>query len=160
MDEDLQWLFANSLTFHKQLEIPPDAIYNGSGYINAIVYQECSERMKKNNPMHNPETVEKMRKTKIAKFASGELKPCVWDENQRQEISKRMRGDNNPLRKRPELTGSAKPIRVFYDDGRIEIYPYGKYLCKIIGCSYASVKLWIKTGKGSKQHNIIRVEII
>jgi len=111
------------------LEIPDDAVHN-SGYISETVYKECSERMKQNNPMHNPETVEKMRQTKLAKFASGELKPNIMGEQARKEASERMK-KNNPAHTHPEKHNNLKVNsyvkgRKWYNNEKENLYIFGE----------------------------------
>lgn len=134
-------------------EIPDDAVLEWGGYINDYVYAERSVEMKKNNPMHNPEIVEKMRQTKIRKFASGELKPTIMGEQARKEASERMK-KNNPLRKNPELTNTAKPVDVYYEDGSIESYDYAKAIPNI---PYITVKWMMRNNKGSKKHGVLKI---
>ena len=136
------------------IEIPDDAVLEWGGYINDYVYAERSVEMKKNNPMHNPEIVEKMRQTKLKKFASGELKPPVFSDEVRQRMSEQKMGDKNPLRKNPELTNTAKPVDVYYEDGSIEPYDYAKAIPNI---PYVTVKWMIRNNKGSKKHGVYKI---
>ena len=91
------------------------------------VLEKMSEEMKKNNPMHNPEAVEKMKQTKLAKFASGELKPNVMGEQARKETSERMK-KNNPIHRFPERHNfkgnSYVKGRKWYNNGQENIYTY------------------------------------
>lgn len=133
--------------------IPDDAVLEWGGYINEHVYAEKSVEMKKNNPMHKPESVEKMRQTKLRKFASGELKPNVMGEDARREASERMK-KNNPLSKNPELTNTAKPVDVYYENGNIESFAYAKLIPNI---PYMTVKWMMRNNKGSKKHKVIKI---
>ena len=58
--------------------------------------------MKTNNPMFNEETRKKMSETRREKFRNGILMPTVFSDSVRKEISKRMTGNGNPMRKFPE----------------------------------------------------------
>jgi len=105
--------------------IPDDATLEWGGYINEHVYAEKSVEMKKNNPMHDPEIVEKMRQTKLKKFASGELKPNVMGEDARREASERMK-KKNPVHTHPEKhnfkNNSYVKGRKWYNNGIQNLY--------------------------------------
>ena len=58
--------------------------------------------MKLNNPMFDEQTRLKVSQTKKERFASGDLVPRSFSEQERANISDRMKGDGNPVRKYPE----------------------------------------------------------
>ena len=89
------------------------------------VLDKMSERMKKNNPMHSPETAAKVTATRLRMFASGELKPNVMGEQARKETSERMK-KNNPTHRFPErhnfLGNSYVKGRKWYNNGQENLY--------------------------------------
>ena len=88
------------------------------------------------------------------------LKPTTFTEEIRYNISKRMMGDNNPLRKDPSKNRTAQPIRIHFVDGTIKDYQYAKQYCNENGVPYATMKVWLKTGGYSKKYGIKRIERI
>tara|TARA_B110000285_G_scaffold183679_1_gene207938 strand:+ start:120 stop:542 length:423 start_codon:yes stop_codon:yes gene_type:complete len=110
------------------LEIPDDAVHS-SGYISEEVYRECSERMKQNNPMHNPDVAKKVSETKKRMYESGELKPNVMGEQARKEASERMK-KRNPTHTHPEKHNfkgnSYVKGRKWYNNGTENIYILGE----------------------------------
>ena len=70
------------------------------GYINALHYEWRAIEMKKNNPMHNPETTKKVSETLQAQYDNGRE---VWNKGiPNPEQAERMKGDNNPMNRFPE----------------------------------------------------------
>ena len=122
--------------------------------------QSYSKVMKSNNPMFDAETKQKMSNTRKRMFADGSLKPTTFTEEIRYNISKRMMGDNNPLRKDPSKNRTAQPIRIHFVDGTIKDYQYAKQYCNENGVPYATMKVWLKTGGYSKKYGIKRIERI
>jgi hypothetical protein len=78
-------------------------------------------------------------------------------ENSR-NISKKRMTERNPMTLHPEKNRTAQPIRIYFEDGRIEEYRYAKEYCLKSGVSYATMKYWLKNDIKSKKHGIIRVE--
>jgi hypothetical protein len=58
--------------------------------------------MKLNNPMFDEQTRLKVSQTKKERFQSGDIIPRSLSEQEKIDISERMKGDNNPTRKYPE----------------------------------------------------------
>ena len=123
--DDIDKIFPGLRDMKFDGSIPDDAVLQWGGYINEYVYAERSVEMKKNNPMHDPEIVEKMRQTKRRKFASGELKPSVMGEDARRETSERMK-KNNPVHTHPEKhnfkNNSYVRGRKWYNNGIENLY--------------------------------------
>ena len=71
-----------------------------------------------------------------------------------------MLGDNNPLRKNPGKNRTAQPIRIYFNDGKIEEYEYAKQYCLKSNMPYGTMKHILKNDCGSKKHNIIKIERI
>lgn len=58
---------------------------------------EHSNYMKENNPMHQKESIDKMRETRRNRIASGRIKPRKVSYKEKREISERMK-KNNPMK--------------------------------------------------------------
>lgn len=122
--------------------------------------QSYSKAMKQNNPMFNEVTRRKLSSTRKEMFRNGTLTPTVFSDEVKRQISQRMMGDNNPIRKDPSRNRTAQPIRVHFLDGKIEEYSYAKEYCLKSGLSYATMKHMLKNNVGCKKHNILRIERI
>ena len=68
----------------------------------SIMRLSTSKAMKLWNPMFNDEYKRKAIKTRTERYNSGELTPRKLSENEKLDISERMKCDNNPTRKYPE----------------------------------------------------------
>jgi hypothetical protein len=106
------------------------------------------------NPMEVDEYRLKMIETVKKQYASGERVPRRLTEAERKMHSERMKKDN-PLTKDPSKTRTAKPVDVYYTDGRVESYAYAKLIPDV---PYDTVKYMLKNNKGSKKHGIIKIE--
>jgi hypothetical protein len=78
-------------------------------------------------------------------------------ENSRVAARKRMT-ENNPISMDPSKNRTAQPIVVHFSDGRKESFSYAKQYCLKYGVPYATMKFWLKTGRGSKKHGITKIE--
>jgi hypothetical protein len=79
-------------------------------------------------------------------------------ENSKNAARKRML-ERNPISLDPSKNRTAQPIRVHYEDGRIEDYKYAKEFCIKNKVSYANMKYWLKNENcSSKKYGIIKVE--
>ena len=66
--------------------------------------------------------------------------------------------ENNPISMDPSKNRTAQPIVVHFSDGRKESFSYAKQYCLKYGVPYATMKFWLKTGRGSKKHGITKIE--
>lgn len=81
-------------------------------------------------------------------------------ENSRNAARKRML-KRNPITLDPSKNRTAQPIRIYFEDGRIEEYKYAKQFCLENDISYANMKYWLKDKKrGSKKYGIKKIERI
>lgn len=69
---------------------------------SAEVRKKQSDYMLNNNPMKNPLIAKKVGDVRREKFKTGELTPRSITEEEKRNISLRMRGDNNPSRRFPD----------------------------------------------------------
>lgn len=76
----------------------------------------------------------------------------------RERQSKAIQGDNNPLVKFPEKNHTAKPVRVYYSDGRVVDYAYMKEITVKENIPYGTLKWLTKHNIGSKKHAIDKME--
>jgi hypothetical protein len=83
--------------------------------------------------------------------------PRKLSEEEKKNISKRMI-ENNPAKKFPERVNTAKPVKVYYEDGTIENYAFAKDLFYKKNIPYATIKWMIRHNKGSKRHKIFKIE--
>jgi hypothetical protein len=117
-----------------------------------------SNAMKINNPMFNEATRKKVSETRKKMFEGGNLKPTIFSDDVRKKLSDKMIGNNNPLRKNPSKNRTAQPIRIYFEDGKIEEYSYAKEYCLKSGVPYATMKYWLKNNIKSKKHKIMKIE--
>jgi hypothetical protein len=69
--------------------------------------------------------------------------------------------ERNPISLDPSKNRTAQPIRIYFEDGRIEEYKYAKEFCNLSGVPYGTMKFWLKNNNGkSKKHKIIKIERI
>jgi len=81
-------------------------------------------------------------------------------QNSRNAARKRML-ENNPIKMNPSKNRTAQPIRIYFEDGRIEEYSYAKEFCNLSGIPYATMKFWLrKNDVNSKKHKILKIERI
>jgi len=108
------------------------------------------------NPMHDSETAKKIGETRKRKIATGEIKPAAYyfTDEVRKKLSEQKKGSNNPLAKNPELTSTAKPVIVTFEDDSTRYFEYAKKVAYDLGVSYSSVKNCIKNNKPIKKHGI------
>ena len=79
-------------------------------------------------------------------------------ENSRNAARKRMT-ERNTIALDPSKNRTAQPIRIYFEDGRIEEYRYAKEFCHKSGVSYATMKSWLKKNNSySKKHKILKIE--
>ena len=79
-------------------------------------------------------------------------------EKSRNAARKRML-EKNPITLDPSKNRTAQPIRIYFEDGRIEDYNYAKEFCNKSGVPYATMKVWLKNDSGkSKKHKIVKIE--
>jgi hypothetical protein len=126
---------------------------SGGGYVSEDFYKRKSDDMKKNNPMRDPAVVARMIATRTANGLNGRTS---LSDSERAAISKRMR-ENNPTKNNPACTNTARPITVYYTDGNVEKYSYGKELTYVKGVPYSTIKGMIRYKKGSVKHNIEKI---
>ena len=120
-----------------------------------------SKAMKISNPMFKDETRKKVSETKKRLFSEGILKPAVFSDDVRRKLSEKMIGDNNPLRKDPSKNRTSQPIRIYFEDGRIEYYSYAKEYCLKSGVPYSTIKLLLRAENSRcKKHKILKIERI
>lgn len=119
-----------------------------------------SYAMKLNNPMFNHDVRKKVSDTRKTMFENGSLKPVIFSDDVKKILSDKMLGDNNPIRKDPSKNRTAQPIRIYFEDGKIEEYSYAKDYCLKSGVPYATMKYWLRNNIKSKKHGIIRIEKI
>ena len=80
-------------------------------------------------------------------------------ENSRNSARKRML-ERNPISLDPSKNRTAQPIRIYFEDGRIEEYKYAKEYCLKNNVSYATMKFWLKHNKSSRKYKITKIERI
>ena len=113
-----------------------------------------SVKMKKNNPMKDPAVVARnVAKNKANGLPNGRT---VFSDSERAAISKRMT-ENNPIKRNVLLNHKCRPITVYYTDGTVEKYDYGKELTYVKGVPYSTIKGMIRYKKGSVKHNIEKI---
>ena len=66
--------------------------------------------------------------------------------------------ENNPTKLNPAGNRTAQPIRIYFEDGRIEEYRYAKEYCLKSGVPYATMKYWLRNDIKSKKHKIMKRE--
>lgn len=116
-----------------------------------------SLRMKENNPMHNINSLEKMRKTRKEKFASGELVPRIVSKKERDIQSRRMK-ENNPMTLEPWKNHTASPVRIHYVDGTFKDFKYMKEVSIVTGVPYNTLKYISRNNVGSPKWSILKIE--
>lgn len=72
--------------------------------------------------------------------------------------SKAIKGVNNPLVKFPKRNHTAKPVRVYYENGDIEDFSYMKEITIKTGVPYGTLKCMSIHNKGSVKHKISKLE--
>jgi len=76
----------------------------------------------------------------------------------RESAKKRML-EKNPISLDPSKNRTAQPIKIYFEDGKIEKYKYAKEFCNVSGVSYATMKYWLKKNNGkSKKYKILKIE--
>ena len=116
--------------------------------------KQQSGRMKKNNPMKDPAVVARNLATK--KKNGSNIGRTVFSDSERAALSKRMTEDN-PIKRNILLNHKCRPITVYYIDGTVEKYSYGKELTYVKGVPYQTIKYMIRHKSGSKKHKIKQI---
>ena len=75
----------------------------------------------------------------------------------RKILSQKMIGDNNPMRKNPEKNHTARPHTVFFNDGTIKHYEYGKLGYMDIGMSRSSWIVAVRKGIPVPKFNVKKI---
>jgi hypothetical protein len=124
------------------------SLYSG-GYVNAEHYKHHSIFMRENNPMKDPEVAKKNGMAKKGKQA--------WNKGiANPEQSKRMK-TNNPTKKNPACTNTARPVEIHYEDGTIEKYDYLKEATKLKNIPYGTLQWCVAKKVGSKKWKIEQI---
>ena len=76
------------------------------------------------------------------------------------EAAKKRMLEKNPIKLNPSKNRTAQPIRIYFNDGKIQDYSYAKEYCNESGLSYATMKYMLKRDVGSKKHKIKKIERI
>ena len=78
-------------------------------------------------------------------------------ENSRNSARKRML-ERNPISLDPSKNRTAQPIKIYFEDGRIEEYKYAKEYCLKNNVPYSTMKFWLKNKNSSKKYKIVKIE--
>lgn len=109
----------------------PEETLTFGGHMGDEYYKQWSEVMKEDNPMYDPDVVAKVSKTKKERFESGELKGRKLSEEEKKNLSERMKA-NNPVHRFPEKhnfkNNSYVQGRKWYNNGEQNLYLYDNEL--------------------------------
>ena len=76
------------------------------------------------------------------------------------EAAKKRMMEKNPIKLNPSKNRTAQPIKIYFNDGKIQDYSYAKEYCNESGLPYATMKYMLKKDVGSKKHKIKKIERI
>ena len=76
----------------------------------------------------------------------------------RRILSEKMLGDNNPMRRHPEKNHTARPHIVYFNDGGIKTFQYGRLGYEELGISRSTWISAVRTKKPIPKFNIQRIE--
>lgn len=76
----------------------------------------------------------------------------------RKVLSDKMKGDNNPMRKYPEKNHTARPHTVYFNDGTLKTFQYGRKGYEELGISRSSWICAVRTKKSLPKFNILKIE--
>jgi hypothetical protein len=149
------------LAHHLLVKIFPENIKILYAYRMMLIQHGDKEhhraRMLSINPMFNADSRIKMAETRKKKFASGELTARETPQEEREQLSIRMR-QNNPMTKEPWKNHTASPVRVHYTNGTTEDFLYMKEISIKKNIPYGTLKYMSRNNLGSKMHSIIKLE--
>lgn len=153
----------NEIELHNKFDVDRNVeFYNKSKQTSTGFdqYGYQSQRMIDNNPMKDPAVAKKVSETMKRRYASGSLKPTQMSEQGLERCRRAKLGDNNPLRKHPELTNTAKPVEVYYLDGTMKRFEFMKQVTYDTGVPYSTLKCIKRYGTISKKWNIKEIKQI
>ena len=113
-----------------------------------------AKAMMLDNPMADPLTRAKVSSTRRRRLENGEIVPTQHTADERQRISERMKGDNNPSRKYPDRNQSSVSVMVEMTDGSVHTFPTKRACCAGLGIPRSTLDWCVQHGVGTAKHSI------
>ena len=76
----------------------------------------------------------------------------------RKVLSDKMLGDNNPMRRYPERNHTARPHKVYFNDGTVKTFEYGRLGYEEIGMSRSTWILAVRTNQPVPKFGVSKIE--